>query len=100
MIEVTAAIARASPNLRSQIAAARSIGSNGRSSGLRTALPYRRTDAGLVRYTRRTNARLVRYTRRTDVGLVRYTRRPADHVLDTRDYGKLYSLLGEHVTET
>jgi hypothetical protein len=26
--------------------------------------------------------------------------RPADHVLDTRDYGELYSLLGEHVTET
>jgi len=41
MIEVTAAIARESPNLRSQMLAARSIGSNGRSSGLRTGTPYR-----------------------------------------------------------
>jgi hypothetical protein len=45
---VTAAIARASPNLRAQIAAARSIGSNGRSIGLRTAPSYRRPGSGRV----------------------------------------------------
>src|ERR1700761_9713486 len=37
MIEVTAAIDGEGPNLRSQICAARSMGSNGNSSGLPTA---------------------------------------------------------------
>src|SRR5215469_7723126 len=40
MIEVTAAIARDSPNLRRQICAARSIGTNGRSRDFGTATPY------------------------------------------------------------
>src|SRR5215475_4891454 len=78
MTEVTAAIARASPNLRSQIAAARSIGSNGRSIGLRTAQSY-----------------LCSPRRPRQIHL-----RPADHVLDTHDHSKLYSLLGEFVTVT
>ena len=40
MIEVTAAIDGEGPNLRSQICAARSMGSNGNSSGLATVQPY------------------------------------------------------------
>src|ERR1700722_15444877 len=41
MMAVTAAIARASPNRLAQICAARSIGSKGKSSGLRTGPSYR-----------------------------------------------------------
>ena len=41
MMAVTAAIARASPNRLAQICAARSIGSKGKSSGLRTGTSYR-----------------------------------------------------------
>src|SRR5215472_1518233 len=49
MIEVTAAIASAGPNLSAQIPAARSIGSNGRSSGFATrhTLPLRQVRARL-----------------------------------------------------
>jgi hypothetical protein len=39
MIEVTAAIDEDGPNLASQILAARSMGSNGSSSGLPTDIP-------------------------------------------------------------
>src|SRR5215472_10391830 len=78
MIEVTAAIARAAPNLRSQIAAARSIGSNGRSIGFGTASTYLAAAAGPARIHPR----------------------PARHVLDTHDYDKLYSVLEMYVTET
>src|ERR1022692_2934930 len=116
MIDVTAAIAPAAPNLRSQIAAARSIGSNGRPSGLRTATTYRRGPGSpraparppanpMARVARREPAPArpcpcrCRFVPHHGDNLHRYTRAPPVTSWTRMFTASYIPLLGENVTE-